>query len=79
MTDSSQMSTGTRYTMTVALLLVAFVVCPVVLFASRPMGYLSVSSAMLASLLFMTLAWVNSRKNAELTIPSIVPISPRKR
>ena len=45
MFDSNQKPTGTGYTSTVALLAVAFVFSPVVLFISRPVGYVTASLA----------------------------------
>jgi hypothetical protein len=70
MLDSSQKSTGTRYTMTVALLLVAFIFSPAVLIASRPFGYVSVLLALCCSALCVTLARVNWKRYSQVTIPS---------
>lgn len=71
MFDPCQKSTGTRHTMTAALLLVAFVFSPAVLIVSRPVGYVSVSLALVCSSLCVALAWVNWRKYSDLTILSI--------
>ena len=71
MIKSHQKYTGTQYTMTVALLIVAFIFSPAVLMVSRPLGYVSVSLALTCSALCVILAWVNWRKHSELTIPSI--------
>ncbi|MEX2260680.1 MAG: hypothetical protein WD696_01950 [Bryobacteraceae bacterium] len=71
MFDSPQKSTGTQYTMTVALLILAFIFSPAVLIASRPVGYASISFAIACSSLCAALAWVNWKKYSELTIPSI--------
>ena len=72
MFDSQQRSTGTQYTVTVALLIVAFIVSPSVLMASRPVGYVSVSFAIVCSVLCTALAGMNWKKYSALTIPSIV-------
>ena len=71
MFDPSHKATGTAYTTTVALLLVAFVFSPVVLVASRPFGYLSLSLAIASSALCVTLAWVSWKRSSQLSIPSI--------
>lgn len=68
---SSQKSTGTEYTRTVAFLVVAFIFSPAILFFSRPLGYLSVSLAIACSALCVALAWVNWKKSSQLSIPSI--------
>lgn len=70
MFDAHQKSTGTQYTMTIALLLVAFVFSPAVLFVLTPIGYVSVSLAIACSVLCVGMAWSNW-KNSKLTIPSI--------
>jgi len=67
MFDSDQKPTGTGYTTTVALLIMAFIFIPAVLVASRP--FLSLASA--CSALCVILAWVNWKKSSRLTIPSI--------
>jgi hypothetical protein len=72
MFDSNQKSTGTGYTPTVALLVVAFVVSPIVLIMSRPLGYVSVSLAIGCSVSCATLAWVNWKRSSQISIPSIV-------
>lgn len=71
MFDSGQKATGTGYTGTVALLTIAFIFCPAVLVASRPIEYVSVSLAVACSALFVMLAWVHWKKFSQLTIPSI--------
>ncbi len=71
MFDSCQKSTGTTYTTTVALLLVAFVFSPAVLVISHPFGSLSLSLAIAGSALCVALAWVHWRKSSQLSIPSI--------
>ena len=68
---SGQKATGTEYTNTVALLVVAFLFSPAILFFFRPLGYLSVSVAIACSGLCVALAWVNWKKASQLTIPSI--------
>jgi hypothetical protein len=71
MFDSDQKSTGTGYTSTVALLIMAFIFCPAVLVALRPVGYVFLSLATACSALCVILAWVNWKKSSRLTIPSI--------
>ena len=71
MFDSDQKSTGTRYTTTVALLVMAFIFIPAVLVASRPIGYISLSLAIACSALCVVFAWANWKKSSQLTIPSI--------
>ena len=71
MLDSYQKSTGTRYTMTVALLLVAFIFSPAVLIASSPFGYVSVLLALACTALCVTLARVNWKGYSQVTIPSL--------
>ena len=71
MFESNQKSTGTRYTTTVGLLIMAFIFCPAVLVASRPVGYVSLTLALACSALCVILAWVNWKKSSRLTIPSI--------
>ena len=79
MINSSQISTGTDYNATVALLIVAFVFSPAVLVLSGPFGHVSVSLAAGFSLVCAVLAWANWSKRATLTIPSIVDRPSRTR
>jgi hypothetical protein len=72
-----QKPTGTQYTMTVALLVAAFVFSPAALLVSRPNGYGFLSLALIFSSLCVILAWINWKRNSELTIPSIATQSPR--
>lgn len=71
MFDSGEKSTGTGYTTTVALLVMAFIFIPAVLVASRPIGYVSLSLATACSALCVAFAWANWKKFSQLTIPSI--------
>jgi hypothetical protein len=71
MFDSQQKSTGTQYTVTVAYLLVALVFSPAVLLLTRPLGYVSVSLAIVCSVLSLVLARMNWKNSSRLTIPSI--------
>jgi hypothetical protein len=77
MFDPQQKSTGTRYTLTAALLSIAVLFIPAMLVVSRPFGLVSVSLAITCSALCVGLAWINWKKNSDLTIPSIVSPSPR--
>jgi hypothetical protein len=49
----------------------AFIFCPAVLVASRPVGYVSLSLAIGCSALCVILARVNWKRSSRLTIPSI--------
>jgi hypothetical protein len=69
--------TGTSYTITSALLMLAFVFGPAILYISRPFDFMSISLALLFSSLCVGLAWLNWRAHSELTIPSIVSSRPR--
>jgi hypothetical protein len=62
-------STGTRYTTTVAFLVVAFIFIPAILVVSR--GHVSISIAIACSALCVALAWVNWKSSSQLSIPSI--------
>lgn len=72
MFDSCVRPTGTKYTTTVALLLVAFVLSPAVLMISRPFGYWAFSLAAACSALCATLAWFNWSRFSKLSIPTIM-------
>lgn len=71
MFDTSQKSTGTGYTRTVAFLVVAFIFSPAALLFSRPVGYISASLAIACSVLCVVLAWVNWKRFSRISIPSI--------
>ena len=71
MLESYQKSTGTGYTPTVALLAVAFVFSPAVLFISRPFGYGALSLAVACSALCAGWAFFSWKKSSQLTMPSI--------
>ena len=74
MFDASQQSTGTGYTTTVALLVVAFVFSPAVILVSRPVGYPYVLAAIACSVLSIALAWINWKKYSRRSIPSIATV-----
>jgi hypothetical protein len=59
---TSQASTGSGYTRTVAYLAVAFIFSPAVLFVSRPVGFIAISLAIACSALCVALAWLDWRK-----------------
>jgi hypothetical protein len=63
--------TGTGYTRTAALVVVAFVFSPAALFFTRPLGYLSVSLAIACSVICIALARFNWKRNSQLSMPSI--------
>jgi hypothetical protein len=67
---TSQASTGSGYTKTVAYLAVAFIFSPAVLVVSRPVGFIAISLAIACSALCVALAWLNWRKFSRLSIAS---------
>ena len=71
MFDSQQKSTGTRYSMTVALLVGALIFSPAALIVAGSSGYVGGSLALACSALCVALAWINWKRRSELTIPSI--------
>ena len=79
MFDCHQKPTGTQYTISVALLAVAFIFSPVVLIVSRPLGYASVSMALVCSGLCIALARIHWKKYSQLTIPSLETPYPRSK
>jgi hypothetical protein len=78
MLESYQTSTGTGYTTTVALLAVAFVFSPAILFLSRPFGYGAAAVAVTCSVLCAGWAWINWKKSSRLSMPSITTKSVAK-
>jgi hypothetical protein len=68
---SQQKSTGTQYVITVALLAVALIFSPAVLMVSRSFGYTGIALAVACSTLCVALAWINWKKNSQLSIPSL--------
>ena len=79
MPNSQQQYAGTRYTFTIATLVVACVVTPAVLFLSRPSGYVAPSVAIAFSVFCVAIAFINWKKHSELTIPSITRPSLRSK
>jgi hypothetical protein len=73
MFDSIEKSTGTGYTKMVALLSVAFIFSPGVLFVLRPFGYVALVLAVAVSITCVTLAWANWKKSSQPGLPSIGP------
>jgi O-antigen/teichoic acid export membrane protein len=71
MFDTQQKATGTGYTTTVAFLVVAFIFSPAALMFSGHYGYISVSLAIVCSVICVALAWVYWKKSSRLSIPSI--------
>jgi hypothetical protein len=69
--DTNEKLTGTQYTGTAALLILAFIFIPAALIFSRPLGYLSVFLAAAGATLCVVLAWVNWKRHSQLTIPSL--------
>jgi hypothetical protein len=72
MFNSHQKPVHDRYTATVALLLLAFIVSPLTLFASRPAGYVAVLGALAFSFLCSGVAWTQWRWHSASTVPSII-------
>ena len=71
MFDTQQKSTGTGYTTTIAFLVVAFIFSPAALVFSGRFGYVSVSLAIVCSLICVASAWVTSKKSSQRSMPSI--------
>jgi len=71
MLKAHQKNTGTSYTITVALLAVAFIFIPAVLVVSRPFGNLFLCFAVGGSALCVILAWRLWKKWSHLSMPSI--------
>ena len=72
MFNSCQKPVHDRYTATIALLLMAFIVSPLALFVSRPAGYVAVLGALAFSLLCSGGAWIQWKWHSASTIPSII-------
>ena len=72
MANSHRKYTGTDYTWTVALLVVAFAFCPVVLLVTRPFEDDSISLAIAFSVACGALAHMKWKHSSELTISSLV-------
>ena len=68
---TSQKSSGGGYTTTVAYLAVAFIFSPAVFVISRPVSYFTASLAISISAICLALAWMNWRKAAQPSVPSI--------
>lgn len=73
MLQIQERSTGTRYSILVTLLLIAYVYTPLVLLATRPVGYASLSLAFAFGILCTALGWFEWRKRSDLSILSVVP------
>jgi hypothetical protein len=71
MFDSSQKSTGTGYTITVAFLIVAVIFIPAALMFFDNFGTIAVALAAVGSVLCLAMAWRTWKKSSQLTIPSI--------
>lgn len=71
MFDSHEKVTGTQYSTSAALIVLAFLVSPAILILSRPLGYLSVSLALALSIMCITLSWLTWKKYSQLTVPSL--------
>jgi hypothetical protein len=77
MLNSYQKSTGTQYTGTVALLILALIFIPAMLILSRPVGYDSMWLGAICSASCLGFAWRNWKKHSQLTIPSLETLKPR--
>jgi len=64
MFEYGQKATGAGYTKTASLVAVAFVFCPALLLASRPVEYVSLSLAIACSALCLMLAWIDWKKSS---------------
>jgi len=71
MFDTSQKSTGTGYTTTVAFLIVATVFVPAALMFLANFGALALTLAAICSVICLGLAWRSWKQSSQLSIPSI--------
>lgn len=71
MFEPCEKSTGVNYTLTVALLALAFVFSPAVLVLSGRTGHVSIGLATAVSAFCIVLARINWTRHSRLTIPSI--------
>jgi hypothetical protein len=77
--ETNEKPTGTQYTGTAALLILAFIFIPAALIFSRVLGYLSVFLAAAGTALCIVLAWVNRKRHSQLTIPPLEMSNTRSR
>ncbi len=68
---ANQKPTGTNYTATAALLILAFIFIPAVLIVSRPFGDVSLAAAIGCSAICIGLARINWMKFSRLSMASI--------
>lgn len=68
---ANEKSTGTSYTGTAALLILACVFIPAILIASRPIGYFSLAAGIIGSVICIGLARRNWMRSSQLSISSI--------
>jgi hypothetical protein len=71
MFETQEKSTGTQYTLTAALLLLALVFTPAFVMLSRPVGYLTITLAIACSAVFLASSRLSWTRYSQLTIPSI--------
>lgn len=71
MLGPSQKPTGTSYTATAALLILAFIFIPAALFISRPFGDVALAAAIACSTICIGLARMNWMKFSRLSISSV--------
>jgi hypothetical protein len=71
MFETSQKSTGTGYTTSVAFLIVALVFIPAALMFFGDFGRLYIGLAIIGSVLCLGMAWRTWKKSSQLSIPSI--------
>ena len=79
MLNTWEKSTGTEYTTPVALLSVALLFVPLVMFVSSPFGNGFGFLAACTSLLCLVLSWTAWKRTSALTIPSIAVASRQAR
>ncbi len=68
---ANQKSTGTCYTTTVTLLVMALVFCPALLALARPIGTFAAYLLASASVLCLGLAWLSWKRYSSLTLPTL--------
>lgn len=75
----AERTTGSNYTATAALLIVAFIFIPAVLIVSRPFSDVSLAAAIGCSVICIGLARMNWMNHSRLSISSISDLRPGKK
>ena len=79
MFQSTRTSVGTDYTPTAALVIMAILVIPALLFASGWPNPISAGTALTCSATLLTLAWFTWTRASRVSVVSIISTSPRSK